>query len=63
MDNNNLLVENDLISTEEIGNYLNIAPQFLTNIVNEHEYNDLFSSSDPIYLKKNKENNTDSSID
>jgi hypothetical protein len=64
MDNNNLLYENDIISTEEIGNYLNVAPQFITNVVNEHQFNDLFSSSDPIYLKKNSENNnTDSSAE
>jgi hypothetical protein len=55
MDDNNMMVENDTISTEEIGNYLNVAPDYITNNVNEHQFNDLFSSSDPLYLKKDTE--------
>jgi hypothetical protein len=49
---NNLINSNDSIDTEEINNYLEISPQFETNNNVDHTYGDLFSSSDPIYLKK-----------
>jgi len=49
---NNLINSSDSINTEEINNYLDISPQFETNNNAEHTFGDLFSSSDPIYLKK-----------
>jgi len=49
---NKLINENDLICTEEINNYIKILPQFELNNNIDHTFGDLFSSSDPIYLKK-----------
>jgi hypothetical protein len=65
LDNNNLIDNSDSISTDEINNYLNIAPNYKvnTNIDNSNSFNDLFSSSDPIYFKKDKNITTDSSHD
>ena len=54
MDIENLINNSDTISTEEINNYLQIIPNFDLNKNQEHSFNDLFSSSDPIYQKKDK---------
>jgi len=63
LDENNFINNNDTISTEEINNYLKIAPNYKenSNVENSNSFNDLFSSSDPIYFKKEKNINTDSS--
>jgi hypothetical protein len=53
---NNLINENDTISTEEINNYLEILPEFKLNNNIDHTFGDLFSSSDPIYLNKKNKN-------
>jgi len=49
---NNLINSSDSINTEEINNYLEISPQFESNIDIDHTYGDLFSSSDPVYTSK-----------
>jgi len=63
LDENSLIDNSDSISTDEINNYLNIAPNYKvnTNIDNSNSFNDLFSSSDPIYNKKEKNIVSDSS--
>jgi hypothetical protein len=61
MHENNLINSNDSINTEEINNYLEISPQFQTNNQVDHNYGDLFSSSDPIYLKKKSMLDTETS--
>jgi hypothetical protein len=58
---NNLINSNDSINTEEINNYLDISPQFQINNNVDHTYGDLFSSSDPIYLKKKSVLDSDTS--
>lgn len=52
MFDNNLINSSDSINTEEINNYIEISPQFESNVNIEHTYDDLFSSSDPIYNSK-----------
>ena len=61
MHENNLINSNDSINTEEINNYLEISPRFQTNNQVDHNYGDLFSSSDPIYLKKKSMLDTETS--
>lgn len=63
LNDNKLINDNDFISTEEINNYLQVVPNFKVNlnVENSNSFNDLFSSSDPIYFKKEKNINTDSS--
>jgi len=60
LDDNNLIDDSDSISTEEINNYLNIVPNYKinNNVDNPNSFNDLFSSSDPIYFKKNVNSET-----
>jgi hypothetical protein len=58
---NNLINSSDSINTEEINNYIEISPQFQINNQVDHNYGDLFSSSDPIYLKKKSMLDTDTS--
>jgi hypothetical protein len=52
LDDNNLISDDNTISTDEINNYLQIAPNYKINNDNNNTFNDLFSSSDPIYIKK-----------
>jgi hypothetical protein len=64
MDNNKLIYNDDTLFTEEINNYLMVLPKFKKENVAESEsqlttYNDLFSSSDPLYAHKK---NTETSI-
>jgi len=64
MDDHKLIYNDDTLFTEEINNYMMILPKFNTNNTNESEsqqatYNDLFSSSDPLYMYKK---NTETSI-
>ena len=65
LDENNLITDNDTITTEEINNYLKIEPQYKLNtninVENSNAFNDLFSSSDPIYSNKKNINTDDSS--
>lgn len=61
LDSNKLICDNDLISTDEINNYLEIEPKYKINIENNVSFNELFSSSDPIYLNKNSNKTTDTS--
>lgn len=63
LDENRLIDNGDSISTDEINNYLHVAPNYKinTNIDNSNSFNDLFSSSDPIYFKKEKNITSDSS--
>ena len=57
----NLINNDDSINTDEINNYLDISPQFNTNNNIDHTFGDLFSSSDPIYFKKNNILDTETS--
>ena len=63
LDEKNLIDNSDSISTDEINNYLQIAPNYKINISidNSNSFNDLFSSSDPIYFNKEKNVTSDSS--
>ena len=64
LDQDNLIIDDDTISTEEINNYLKIAPLYKLNIDNNNNsFNDLFSSSDPIYSKKGASLNTETSVE
>lgn len=58
---NKLINSSDSIDTDEINNYLEICPQFETSNNIDHTFGDLFSSSDPIYLKKKSVLDTDTS--
>jgi len=51
LDNKNLICDDNTISMDEINNYLQIAPIYKINNEN-NSFNELFSSSDPIYTKK-----------
>lgn len=64
MDNNKLIYNDDTLFTEEINNYLMVLPKFKKENIAESEshlttYNDLFSSSDPLYAHKK---NTETSV-
>jgi len=67
MDENKLLYNDDTLYTEEINNYIMVLPMFNTTDINgdkQNTYNDLFSSSDPIYLHKNDNiKNTETTIE
>ena len=57
MDNNKLIYNDDTLFTEEINIYLMVLPKFKKENIAESEshlttYNDLFSSSDPLYAHK-----------
>jgi hypothetical protein len=63
LDEKNLINDSDTISTEEINNYLSIVPHYkiIPNMDNSNLFNDLFSSSDPVYSRKDKNINTETS--
>ena len=55
LDENSLIDSSDSICTEEINNYISNAPNFKITLESSNLFNDLFSSSDPIYGKNKSE--------
>lgn len=55
LDENKLIDSSDTICTEEINNYLINAPKYKIDIDLNNTFNELFSSSDPIYGKNKSE--------